>query len=441
MCHQENCNLEMNKNQQLNEIELGKIESKLDEGWNGSKIARYLRRDESCVRKEIRNFSIETAPRKNYEKRCANCSNFDNCNMKKLCDDGCFNRNCRGCFIAPQTCKEYTSVVSCIHLKGKKRVCNGCDKKYRCNKPKRIYCAVEASIKHSKNRKKSKKKEKLFEKPKLQEFLQKTGVLIKKGISPEVALRKLENDYEETVSLPTIYEYIDKQLINCTNMDLRNKLKRKPKKEKRISTDKRKHRANGRSYDDLPVEAKGTDSFGSMEMDTVEGVKGGNLLLTLLEKQTDFLFGIPIKDKKQESVVLEFDKLEATLEDSFSMLFRTVLTDNGVEFLNFDGIETGINGEKRTSLFYANPYASYQKGTIENQHRLIRFFYPKGRDFTKYKDAEINKQINKINNYPRKKLGWKSPYELMSEKIGTRLLEKLGFYYIPLDELNMKNTA
>ena len=441
MCHKEDFKLEITKGQALTDTELGKIEAKLDEDWNASQIARYLDRDDSGIRKEIRNFSFIKKISINYDKKCSNCKNYTKCRDKKLCNGGCYSRTCKGCNIAPNVCEEYIPLVLCKHLKGKRIVCNGCPIKAKCNKPKLIYSSRYSTQKHATNKQNCIKKEKIITEPDLKNLLDKIVPLIKDGISPEVALNGISRKYKVIISVPTLYEYIDKQLIDCSNIDLRNKVKRKPKSEKRIPSDKRKHRDNGRSYDDLEDSSKGTGVFGSVEMDTVEGVKGGKLLLTLIEKHTKFLFGIPIESKHQVSIIEKLDKLEELLKDKFVVLFKTILTDNGCEFLDFEGIEEGINGTKRTSLYYANPYASYQKGTIENQHRLIRYFYPKGKDFSNYTDANIIKQINKINNYPRKRLNWKSPYEVMVEEVGVELLDLLGFYYIPLEKLNMKNTA
>ena len=143
-------------------------------------------------------------------------------------------------------------------------------------------------------------------------------------------------------------------------------------------------------------------------------------------------------DKKQTSVIAELNKLYNVLSNEFWDMFKSLLTDNGCEFLNFNAIEQGINGEKRTSLYYADPYASYQKGSIENQHRLIRYFFPKSVDFGAFTDEIIIAQINKINNYPRKELGWKTPYQMLCDKIDARVLEKLGFYYISIEKLDMK---
>ena len=106
--------------------------------------------------------------------------------------------------------------------------------------------------------------------------------------------------------------------MKCKNIDLRNKLKRERKEEKRErKANREKHRANGRSYGDLSEEEKTQKLDGFGEMDTVEGIKGSKLLMTLINKKTSFLFGIPIRNKKQESIIRELDKLEIIMKDKF----------------------------------------------------------------------------------------------------------------------------
>ena len=173
-------------------------------------------------------------------------------------------------------------------------------------------------------------------------------------------------------------------------------------------------------------------------MDTVIGTPGEKLLLTLLNKETSFLFGIPVENKKQETIIKEIDKLEIAIGNKFKLILEKIITDNGPEFLNYEGLEKSvINEEKRFNVYYANPYASYEKGMIENQHRLIRYFYPKGTDFSKYKNSDIIEKMNRINNYPRKELNWSTPYKEMEKILGTDVMNKLGYYEIPIEKLNM----
>ena len=435
MC-QNNCNIESKKNKPLTQIEMGKIESKLDEGYNATQIAEYLGRDASCIQKEIKNFSIV----KPSKKDCKDCKNYENCDQKKLCGyslsrEKC--KSCRDCKVGIELCKEYEAVVKCERIKGRKKVCNGCPVYgHRCSKPKLVYKAEEAWKRHQENKKKSVKKYKAIENT---EYMEELASKIRRGISPEVALRTTGEKYGETISVPTLYLRIDRKKIKCRNIDLRNKLKRQPKEEeKEKRRDRSKHRANGRSINDLTQEEQTGRKERIGQMDTVIGTPGGKLLLTLLNKETSFLFGIPMENKKQETIIEQLDKIETTIGEKFKLILEKILTDNGPEFLNYEGIEkSAIKEGKRISLYYANAYASYEKGMIENQHRLIRYFYPKGTDFSKYKNSDIIEKINRINNYPRKKLNWSTPYKEMEKKLGKNIMNKLGFYEIPIEELNM----
>lgn len=435
MC-QENYTTENKKNKALDEFELSKIETMLNECYNATQIAEALDRDASTIQKEIKNFFTIVK----VAKDCKVCGKYEECNKTKICGNNMsigYCSKCKGCKIAVENCDEYMPVVTCEKLKGRKKVCNGCRYFKMCTKVKKVYNAKEAWKKHEENKRNSVKKYKSLEN---KEYMEELSVRIIQGHSPEVALNTLEKDYgEEKISIPTLYKRINEGLMRCKNIHLRNKLKRKTKNEKRkIKADKSRHRANGRSYHDLTEEEQNQRKAGFGQMDTVIGVPGGKLLLTIVNKETSFLFGLPVKDKKQETIIKEIDKLEITIEDKFKLILEKVLTDNGGEFLNYEGIEkSAITGEKRIWLYYADPYASYEKGMIENQHRLIRYFFPKGTDFSKYSNAQIIEKINRINNYPRKDLNWSTPYREMEKIIGKEKLNQLGFYEIPINELNM----
>lgn len=427
---------ENKKNKPLDEFELSRIETLLDEGYNATQIAEDLQRDSSTIQKEIKNFSIVHK----REKDCSLCRNFDACEKKKMCDDEmnegyCYK--CKGCKIAVEKCDDYEPEVTCKRLQGKRKVCNGCMNYKSCKRVKRIYVAKEAWKQHQENKKNSIKKYKAIENT---EYMEELSKRIIQGQSPEVALNTMEKDYgKDKISVPTLYKRINDGKMTCKNIHLRNKLKRQPKdEENKRPADKSKHRANGRSYGDLTEEEKKERKPGYGQMDTVIGTPGGKLLLTLVNKQTSFLFGLPVKDKKQETIIKEIDKLEVTIADKFKLILEKIITDNGSEFLNYEGIEkSAIVEDKRIWLYYADPYASYEKGMIENQHRLIRYFFPKGTDFSKYSDEQIIEKMNRINNYPRKDLGWSTPYKEMEKIIGKEILNKLGFYEIPISELNM----
>ena len=80
--------------------------------------------------------------------------------------------------------------------------------------------------------------------------------------------------------------------------------------------------------------------------------------------------------------------------------------DNGSEFSDYNGIRLSRTGdEERTEVFYCHPYSAYERGSNENQNKLVRRFVPKGTDLNKLKQRDISKIETWINNYPRRIFG------------------------------------
>ncbi len=173
-------------------------------------------------------------------------------------------------------------------------------------------------------------------------------------------------------------------------------------------------------------------------MDTVEGIKGGKVFLTLLIKDTKFMF-IRLLDKKDiSSVNKEIDKLKKQLGIKlFSKVFRIIVTDNGTEFLDPMHIEIDYNtGKKTTNVFYCHPYSSFEKGSLEHNHEYIRRVLPKGVSFDNLTEEQVQKLETTINNIPREKLKGKTPYEATKKKYPL-LIEKLNYQYIEPDKVSL----
>lgn len=87
----------------------------------------------------------------------------------------------------------------------------------------------------------------------------------------------------------------------------------------------------------------------------------------------------------------------------FALIFQTITVDNGSEFSDFSGIEQSclLPRCNRTKLYFCHPYSSYERGSNENQNKMVRRHYPKGYDFTNTTPAEIRKLEKWINNYSR----------------------------------------
>lgn len=153
---------------------------------------------------------------------------------------------------------------------------------------------------------------------------------------------------------------------------------------------------------------------GHWEMDLVIGKKSkGDVLLTLIErsKRQGMIFKLP--DRKAETVRRVFDDLERQMPD-FKSQFKTITTDNGTEFLEYDLLTRSIHGGKRFDMYYCHSYSAWEKGSNENFNRMIRRFYPKKTDFSKVTKKQIAELQNWMNSYPRKILGWKAPNDLIS---------------------------
>ena len=153
-------------------------------------------------------------------------------------------------------------------------------------------------------------------------------------------------------------------------------------------------------------------------MDCVVGKRegGGTVLLVLSERSRREEIIIKMPAKTQESVISSLDMIERKYGKTFKEKFKTITVDNGCEFLDYKGIERSVKnkGNKRTDLYYAHPYSSWERGTNENINKLIRRFIPKGTDIGKISKVRIKYIENWINNYPRKIFGYKSSNDMIA---------------------------
>lgn len=245
--------------------------------------------------------------------------------------------------------------------------------------------------------------------------------IVNDRFSPEAALADVERsgiEFKTTISLRTLYRYIDNGIfLKLTNKDLPIKSKKK-KHNKKVKVQKRA--SAGESIENRPEEVKDREIFGHWEMDTVKGQRGvtKSCMLVLTERKTRDEIIIKMKDQGAASVVEALDRLERKYGDMFYKIFRSITVDNGVEFADYEGLERSVLKEgKRTFVFYCHPYSSWERGTNENNNRLIRRHIPKGVDFDDTTDAEIAYIEEWINNYPRGIFDYKTSAELFEEEL------------------------
>ncbi|HZK71873.1 MAG TPA: IS30 family transposase, partial [Clostridia bacterium] len=212
----------------------------------------------------------------------------------------------------------------------------------------------------------------------------------------------------------TIYNYIDNNILTAKNIDLPRKVTYKPRKSKK-KRDVNHTWKEGRKYTDFVAFIESNPEIPIVEMDTVEGLKGGKVILTMLFRNSSCMLGFLLPDKTQASVVEVFDFLEEKLGSIlFNKTFPIILTDNGSEFNNPLLLEVGKEDFLRTNIYYCDPYSSYQKGRLEKNHEFIRYIVPKGKSFDGFIQADITMMINHINSTARDSLNGRTPFELSS---------------------------
>ena len=219
-----------------------------------------------------------------------------------------------------------------------------------------------------------------------------SGVLAKDGkyISHETIYRMIRKDKAEG---GTLYKH-------C-----RHKLKRRarPVGGRRISI------PNRTSISERPAEVDGK-RFGDFEMDTIVGRGNHGAIVTLIERSTNMLFMRKLKKGKNAK---ELARTVIHLLSPFKEHVKSITTDNGTEFACHEMIGKSLG----VTIYFADPYASWQKGAIENANGLIRQYVPKTETFEHVSHQQITKYSKRINMRPRKKLEFKTPHECFYEQI------------------------
>lgn len=232
-------------------------------------------------------------------------------------------------------------------------------------------------------------------------------LIIENKYSPYAVAMELKNNedkYGITLCTNTIYNYIDMGIFMSLKLsDLPTKRKQKRKKRKL-----QKRASSGKSIEQRPQNIDYRNDFGHWEMDTVIGKRkvSKKTLLVLTERKTRKEICLLMKDRTSKSVVNKLNLIENKIgKKRFSKIFKSITVDNGSEFLDYDGMRLSKGGSIRTEIFYCHPYSAYERGSNENQNKLVRRFVPKGTDLNRYRQNDITKIAEWINNYPRKIFG------------------------------------
>ena len=257
--------------------------------------------------------------------------------------------------------------------------------------------------------------------------------LVKKGQS----ISHIYKTHDIPCTRATLYRYLSNNWFSVRPIDLPRKVRMKKRKQKKSEPKDTLARTN-RTYEDFQKYIELHPDLPIVEMDTVEGIKGGRVLLTLLFRPSKLMLSYIMYEKTQAEVLRIFNMIEKDLgNELFEKTFPIILTDNGSEFGNPLSLEFNPEGLGRTRIFYCNPRASYQKGMIEKNHEFIRYVLPKGTSFNNLLQTDITLMINHINSLARESLNWSSPYDVAKLLMGKQTLKKLNLAKISTDEIQL----
>lgn len=322
-------------------------------------------------------------------------------------------------------------------------VCNNCKKRKHCNFLHYYYDSENASINYHERISNDKKvpKTSLDIITKINKIV---SPLVKKGQSVEAILM---NHPEIKLSSLTIRNWIKQGLLDCKLSEFRMTGRRIPSKQYNYSKNKDYKKLSfskiGHKYNDYRLYLSNNPNALIIQLDTVIGcIDGKKSILTIHIVQHKFQFGIILEHHTKEEVFnklnelfLKFKQLEENNGLAiYSSFTEVILTDNGPEFdalLDFCDIDSNIH------VFYCHPLSSFEKGSCERNHILVRYIHYKGWSFDNLEQNDINILFSNINSYPRKSLQKKTPYQSVLEdpKLGKEFLDIINISKVNGDDV------
>ena len=366
-------------------------------------IAKTLGKDKSTIGKEIklrrvRSFSTSYP---------LDCSLFSKCKDKKTsaCNPQC------------PSYKKFT----CKRRDRSPGACNGCEKYSHCHYDKYRYSASQADGEY----RDSLRITRLGVNATLSQ-IKELGLLIKPLLAQGQSVYAiLQNHPEIKLTEKTLYHYIEDGIfqnagVSITWLDLKRQVRRKLQKKRQVEYSPRKDRSylKGRTRNEFIEFMEMNPHASVVEMDTVyNDGSNGPFLQTFKFLKYDFLFCVYHQAKTSQTMLEGILYLESILgEPLFNEEVMVLKTDRGSEFVLADKAEIRNDGTRRTRLFYCDPMASWQKGSLENIHLLIRDICPKEADlYTLGLDSQekANRISSHINSYSKKKLNNKTSFSVL----------------------------
>ena len=426
------------------------IETGLRSGKTVYMIAKELSRPVTTITREIRARAVESDKGAAY--RVTNrCAFRMECERREVCAHCLYDgrRQCRFCRQCNSHCPAFVE-QRCARLDNPPFVCNGCRDERRCVLRKRYYLHGKAQENYEAILSESRTGANVTE-GELLAFDALLCDLTAKGQSVHAAMAA--NPDRFTVSEKTVYRYINGGLLKTKRGELPRACMMKPRKGRGVEHRVDKTCRVGRTWDDYLKFIEEHPGVRVVEMDTVEGARGGKALLTLTFNPFNFALAF-LMDAKTSACVLEvFGRIRGMLSERygedgwrevFSRLFPVILTDNGSEFTNPLGIELDDDDGRLTSVFYCNAYASYEKAHAERNHEFIRLVLPKGTAYTEPASFDgltqdgVSLMMSHVNSYVRRGLGDRTPYDLFTAEQGEQIASLFGMSRIAANDVTLK---
>lgn len=230
--------------------------------------------------------------------------------------------------------------------------------------------------------------------------------LLNEQLSPEQVVAYIKQHKQVSLHHETIYQliYADKKAGGTLYQQMR--IMSKKYRKRYGSYDKRGKIKNRVSIDDRPPVVDKRTRVGDWEGDTIMGKGRMSALLTLVERKT--LYTMIFRLTGKDATLLANKTIDGMKPLADKLL--TITLDNGLEFARHELIAQALN----VDIYFAHPYSSWERGINENTNGLIRQYLPKGTDFRKITDLQIQYVMNQLNKRPRKTRDYKSPHELFT---------------------------
>ncbi|CAM3740549.1 IS30 family transposase [Polynucleobacter brandtiae] len=211
------------------------------------------------------------------------------------------------------------------------------------------------------------------------------------------------------ISIETIYRhvYADKAAGGSLYQQLRCQKKRK--KRYASGRDRRGQIVGRRPISERPQHIEARSQIGHWEGDTVIGAAHKQAIVTLVERKSGYALISKVNNKTSELV----SNAIITKMNPLSRLVKTLTFDNGKEFAEHARIDESL----QSTTYFADPFASWQRGSNENFNGLLRQYIPKKRPLSTVTDKELRMIETKLNNRPRKRLGFKTPNEVFMQSL------------------------